>query len=233
MCIITKRTREDIKAVLERDPAARSFWEVYFTYSGVKALRMYRLAHWWYTHKCPFVARVISQIAKFKTGIEIHPAATIGRRVFIDHGAGVVIGETTIIGDDVVIYQGVTLGGTGKDKGKRHPTIEDRVMLSAGSKVLGPFTVGHDSKIGAGSIVLKEVPPHCTVVGVPGRVVKRENERIQDMDQVTIPDPILEELKRLNARIEYLEAKLGKTEHSYTITDKKVIDEEEADNNND
>ncbi len=219
MCIINKRTIEDINAVLERDPAARSFWEVFFTYAGVKALRMHRRAHWWYEHKCPFIARVISQHARNATGIEIHPAAQIGRRVFIDHGDGVVIGETAVVGDDVIIYQGVTLGGTGKDKGKRHPTIEDRVMLSAGSKVLGPFTVGHDSKIGAGSIVLKEVPPHCTVVGVPGRVVKQNDERISDMDQITIPDPILEELGRLNARISELEDKLGVKACKFSITD--------------
>ncbi len=209
MCFVSKRTKEDILNVLDKDPAARSFWEVYFTYSGVIALRKYRLAHWFYRHGHKFIARVISQRAKKRTGIEIHPAATIGRRLFIDHGTGVVIGETAEIGDDVVIYQGVTLGGSGKDKGKRHPTIQDRVMISSGAKVLGPFTVGHDSKIGANSVVLKEVPPHSTVVGVPGRVVKQGNVRIADMDQIKLPDPILEEFRRLNRRIEELEKKLG------------------------
>ena len=209
MCFISKRTKEDIMNVLDKDPAARSFWEVYFTYSGVKAIRMYRRAHWFYEHGHKFIARVISQRARKKTGIEIHPAAKIGRRLFIDHGMGVVIGETAEVGDDVVIYQGVTLGGSGKDKGKRHPTIQDRVMISAGAKVLGPFTVGHDSKIGANSVVLKEVPPHSTVVGVPGRVVKQGDVRIADMDQIKLPDPILEEFRRLNRRIEELEQKAG------------------------
>ncbi len=209
MCFVSKRTREDIENVMDKDPAARSFWEVYFTYSGVIALRMYRRAHWFYQHGHKFIARVISQRAKKRTGIEIHPAATIGRRLFIDHGAGVVIGETAEIGDDVVIYQGVTLGGTGKDKGKRHPTIQDRVMISSGAKVLGPFTVGHDSKIGSNSVVLKEVPPQSTVVGVPGRVVKQGDTRIADMDQIKLPDPILEEFRHLYKRIEELEKKAG------------------------
>ena len=215
MCFVSKRTKEDILNVLDKDPAARSFWEVYFTYSGVKALRMYRRAHWFYEHGHKFIARVISQHAKKLTGIEIHPAAKIGRRLFIDHGAGVVIGETAEIGDDVVIYQGVTLGGSGKDKGKRHPTIQDRVMISAGAKVLGPFTVGHDSKIGANSVVLKEVPPQSTVVGVPGRVVKQGDVRVADMDQIKLPDPILAEFRRLNRRIEYLENKIGVTAREF------------------
>ena len=203
------RITEDINTVLNKDPAARSKLEVFFTYPGVKALFWYRRAHWLFLHKCYFLARVISQRAARRTGIEIHPAATIGRRLFIDHGSGVVIGETSVIGDDVVMYQGVTLGGTGKDKGKRHPTIEDRVMISAGAKILGPFTVGHDSKIGAGAVVLKEVPPNCTVVGIPGRIVKMDNVRIAEMDQIHIPDPVLEELRRLNKRIEELELKVG------------------------
>ena len=221
MCFVSKRTREDILNVLVKDPAARSSWEVYFTYSGVIALRMYRRAHWWYLHGFKFIARVISQRAKKKTGIEIHPAAKIGRRLFIDHGVGVVIGETTEIGDDVVLYQGVTLGGSGKDKGKRHPTIQDRVMVSSGAKVLGPFTVGHDSKIGSNSVVLKEVPPHSTVVGVPGRVVKQGDVRIADMDQIKLPDPILAEFRRLNRRIEELENKLGITA---PVDDEEVSD---------
>ncbi len=179
---------------------------------------MHRRAHWLYKHNHKFLARVVSQHAKRVTGIEIHPAAKIGHRLFIDHGVGVVIGETTEIGDDVVIYQGVTLGGSGKDKGKRHPTIEDRVMISAGAKVLGPFVVGHDSKIGAGSVVLKAVPPHCTVVGVPGRVVKQGDVRIADMDQIKLPDPILEEFSRLNKRLCELEKKLGVHTCQYSLS---------------
>ena len=236
MCFVSKETREDIMNVLEKDPAARSFWEVYFTYSGIIALRMYRRAHWWYEHGFKFIARVISQRAKKKTGIEIHPAAKIGRRLFIDHGSGVVIGETAEIGDDVVIYQGVTLGGTGKDKGKRHPTIQDRVMISAGAKVLGPFTVGHDSKIGANSVVLKEVPPNSTVVGVPGRVVKQNDVRVADMDQIKLPDPILEEVRRLNRRIEELENRLGvqnqATENEESLIGVELTDAEKGEGKN-
>lgn len=231
MCFVSKRTKEDILNVLDKDPAARSFWEVYFTYSGVKALRMYRRAHWFYVRGHKFIARVISQHAKKLTGIEIHPAAKIGRRLFIDHGAGVVIGETAEIGDDVVIYQGVTLGGSGKDKGKRHPTIQDRVMISSGAKVLGPFTVGHDSKIGANSVVLKEVPPQSTVVGVPGRVVKQGDVRIADMDQIKLPDPILAEFKRLNRRIEELENKLGVKACAFEADDAIGLDIERAETN--
>ncbi len=195
---------EIIQTILSKDPAARSYLEVYFTYSGVKALRAHQKAHKLYLKGHYFWARVISERARRKTGIDIHPGATIGRRVFIDHGVGVVIGETAVVGDDVVIYQGVTLGGTGKEKGKRHPTIEDRVMLSAGAKVLGPFTVGHDSKIGAGSVVLKEVPPYSTVVGIPGQIVKMKDQKVVQMDQIHIPDPIKEELNRLENKIDQL-----------------------------
>ena len=212
-----RRFIEDVRTVQAKDPAARGFWEVFFTYNGVRALRMHRRAHWFYLHKCGFLARLISAHARRLTGIDIHPGATIGRRCFIDHGTGVVIGETAVVGDDVVIYQGVTLGGTGKDTGKRHPTIEDRVMLSAGAKVLGSFRVGHDSRIGAGSVVLKPVPPHSTVVGVPGRIVKTNDVRIADLDQVHVPDPILEEFSRLNERIIQLEKELGIHACRYSI----------------
>ena len=167
-----KNTREDIRAVKERDPAARNSLEIFFLYPGVKALRMYRRANFFYRHNFKFLARLISQSCVRKTGIEIHPAATIGKRLVIDHGVGVVIGETAEIGDDCLIYQGVTLGGTGKEQGKRHPTIMENVTLSAGAKVLGGFTVGKGAKIGAGAVVLKEVPPYATVVGVPGRIVR-------------------------------------------------------------
>ena len=203
---------------MERDPAARSFWEVYFTYNGVKALRMHRRANRLYRHGHYFLARCVASKCVRKTGIDIHPAAQIGRRCFIDHGVGVVIGETAVVGDDVLIYQGATLGGTGKDTGKRHPTVEDRVMISAGAKVLGPITISHDSKIGAGSVVLKDVPPFSTVVGVPGRVVKTNNVRVSDLDQVHIPDPIMEEMRRLNDRIYELEQRAGIDVQHYTIT---------------
>ena len=163
-----------VAAAMEKDPAATSKIMVLFTYPGVKALMWHRPANWCYRHKMKFLARVISQHVRFWTGIEIHPGATIGKGVFIDHGAGVVIGETAEVGNNVTLYQGVTLGGTGKDAGKRHPTIEDNVVIAAGAKVLGPFTVGKGSKIGAGSVVLKPVPENCTVVGVPGRIVKQD-----------------------------------------------------------
>lgn len=210
--------KEDVITAMERDPAARSFWEVYFTYNGVKALRMHRRANRLYRKGHYFRARCVASRCVRLTGIDIHPAARIGRRCFIDHGVGVVIGETAVLGDDVLIYQGVTLGGTGKDTGKRHPTVQDRVMISAGAKVLGPITVGHDSKIGAGSVVLKDVPPFSTVVGVPGRVVKTNNVRVTDLDHVHQPDPILEELRRLNDRLYALEKQADDHACRYTIT---------------
>ncbi|MCR5596050.1 MAG: serine O-acetyltransferase [Lachnospiraceae bacterium] len=187
--------REEISVIRERDPAIHSDMEV-FLYPSYRAIRYYRRAHKLYLKGHYFLARYISQKARKKTGIEIHPGAQIGRRLFIDHGAGVIIGETTIIGDDVTLYQGVTLGGTGKEQGKRHPTIGNNVMISTGAKVLGSFKIGDNSKIGAGSVVLEEVPPGSTVVGVPGRVVKRINpDRPQDsMDQITLPDPVREDI---------------------------------------
>lgn len=207
------RIKEDIAAVRERDPAAKSALEIFFLYPGVKAIRMYRRAHFFYTHNMPFVARWISQRAAKKTGIEIHPGAKIGRRLVIDHGHGVVIGETTEIGDDVLIYQGVTLGGTGKDTGKRHPTIGNNVMISSGAKVLGPFKVGDNSRIAAGAVVLEEVPPDSTVVGVPARVVKRDGVKVKPLDQIHIPDPVAQEICRLERRIFELEKQLkGKNE---------------------
>lgn len=199
---------KDLESVMKHDPAARNRFEVILTYSGFHALVMYRFAHFMYVHNYKLVARIVSQIAKFFTGIEIHPGAKIGSGVFIDHGEGVVIGETAEIGNNVVIYQGVTLGGTGKDKGKRHPTIEDNVMISAGAKVLGPFTVGKNAKIGAGSIVLDEVPANATVVGVPGRVVKLNGVRVDDLDQC-LPDPVADEIKRLSDKIDELYEIIG------------------------
>jgi serine O-acetyltransferase len=170
---------------------------------------MYRVAHWFYLHGFKFIARWISQRAVRKTGIEIHPGATIGRRLVIDHGMGVVIGETAEIGDDVLIYQGVTLGGTGKDVGKRHPTIGNNVMISSGAKVLGPFKVGDNSRIASGAVVLEEVPPDCTAAGIPARIVRRKGTKVKPLDQVHIPDPVAEEICRLELRIKQLEKRLG------------------------
>lgn len=202
------KIKKDLEAAKKHDPAARNSLEIILAYSGFHALIMYRFAHFLYVHNYRLIARIISTLARWLTGIEIHPAAQIGCGVFIDHGAGVVIGETAVVGNNVTIYQGVTLGGTGKDKGKRHPTIEDGVMISAGAKVLGPFTVGKNAKIGAGSVVLKEVPANATVVGVPAKIVRLNGERIDDLDQ-NLPDPIAEELSKLSRRIEDLESKLS------------------------
>lgn len=197
--------KEELNVIRERDPAIRTPMEV-LLYPGFKAILYYRAAHRLYRREHYFLARWLSQKAARKTGIEIHPGAVIGKGLFIDHGSGVIIGETAVIGDNVTIYQGVTLGGTGKEKGKRHPTLEDNVMVSAGAKVIGSFTVGRNSKIGAGSVVLKEVPPNCTVVGVPGRIVRRDNAKLPraDMDQIHLPDPVLsdiQELQRENIRL--------------------------------
>lgn len=206
-----EKVKKDLNAVFRHDPAARSKLEVVLTYSGFHALVLYRFAHFLYLHRWRLAARMVSQFAKFLTGVEIHPAARIGTGVVIDHGEGVVIGETAEVGNNVLIYQGVTLGGTGKDKGKRHPTVCDNVMISAGAKVLGPFTVGKGAKIGAGSIVLKEVPPNATVVGVPGRVVRINGERVDDLDQ-TLPDPVTEECEALCDKIAALTARVEKLE---------------------
>ncbi len=207
---IIKYIKSEIKNIREKDPAIKSDIEV-FLYPSFKAIINYRISHYFYERKHYFIARYISERSKRKTGIEIHPGATIGKNLFIDHGMGVVIGETTIIKDNVTIYQGATLGGTGKEKGKRHPTIESNVMISAGAKVLGSFTVGENSKIGAGSVVLKEVPPNSTVVGIPGKVVKNNNVKVQceDLDQ-SLPDVISEEITELRNKVKSLELKLGK-----------------------
>lgn len=201
--------KEDIACVKERDPAATSALEILLLYPGLKAIRAHRKAHWFYKHKMHFLARYVSQRSARKTNIEIHPGATIGRRFFIDHGTGVVIGETAVIGDDVTIYQGVTLGGTGKDVGKRHPTVGSGVMIGAGAKVLGPFRVGNNSKIAAGSLVLHEIPDNCTAVGAPARIVKRDGVRVDILDQIHMPDPVAQEFERLNKRIGQLEDELA------------------------
>ena len=196
---IISYVNEEIQVIRERDPAIKSNMEV-FLYSSFKAILHYRIAHKLYLKKHYFLARWVSQRAARKTGIEIHPGATIGKGLFIDHGSGVIIGETAELGDNITLYQGVTLGGTGKEKGKRHPTLEDNVMVSAGAKILGSFTIGENSKIGAGSVVLEEVPPNCTVVGVPGRIVRMGDKKIPrtDMDQVHLPDPVLNDLRELH-----------------------------------
>ena len=193
-----KNIKNEIKVIRERDPAIHSDMEV-FLYPSFKVMMHYRIAHKLYTQGHYFLARWVSQRGVRKTGIEIHPGAQIGENSFIDHGNGVIIGETAIVGNNVTLYQGVTLGGTGKEHGKRHPTIGDNVMISAGAKVLGSFTIGENSKIGAGSVVLEAVPPNCTVVGVPGRIVKRNNQKLvrEDMNQVDLPDPVNEDIKAL------------------------------------
>lgn len=213
--------KTDIEAVFERDPAARSVFEVVMTYSGLHAIWFHRIAHALYKRKYFFLARFISQISRFITGIEIHPGAQIGKGLFIDHGMGVVIGETCEIGDNVTIFQGVTLGGTGKEKGKRHPTVEDNVLIATGAKVLGSFTIGHNSKVGAGSVVLSEVPPNSTVVGIPGRIVVQDGQRIDtDLDHTNLPDPVLDMFRKMQHEIDQLrkeleEGKKGKKENEY------------------
>lgn len=204
------KLKAELDAVMERDPAARSRAEVYFLYAGFKAVRAYRRANWFYRHDMKFIARMISQRARRRTGVEIHPGAKIGKNLFIDHGMGVVIGETTEIGDNCTLYQGVTLGGTGKDTGKRHPTIGNNVMIGAGAKVLGPFKVGNNTNIAAGAVVLEEIPPNSTAVGVPARVVRRNGMRVDNLDQVHVPDPVKQELDHMNRIIEALERDLSK-----------------------
>jgi serine O-acetyltransferase len=204
------RVREDIRSVKERDPAATSAASVIFNYPGVHAIWAHRTNNWLWRHGRRGFARWLSEIARFFTGIEIHPGATIGHRFFIDHGMGVVIGETTVIGDDVTIFQGVTLGGTGKETGKRHPTLEDCVVVGVGAAVLGNITIGEGSKVGGGAVVINNVPPNCTVVGVPGRVVTRAGERVEliDLHHEDLPDPVVEMFRGLQRRIDRMEQQL-------------------------
>ncbi len=194
-----KRIKEDIKVVFERDPAARNIIEVLLCYPGLHAIWFHRIAHWLWTHNCRLLARIISHISRWLTGIEIHPGAKIGRRFFIDHGMGVVIGETTEIGNDVTIYHQVTLGGTSTKKGKRHPTIGNNVVIGAGAKILGPVKIGNNCKIGANSVVIKDVPPNSTVVGIPGKVVRRDGIKPTrvDLEHGKLPDPVMESLKQM------------------------------------
>lgn len=214
-----RRIKRDIQVVFERDPAARSILEVILCYPGFHAILLHRIAHWFYKRGLVLLPRLISQFNRALTGIEIHPGAKIGEGLFIDHGMGVVIGETAEIGDNVTIYQGVTLGGTGKEKGKRHPTVGNNVVISAGAKVLGSLVIGNNVKIGAGSVVLKDVPDNCTVVGVPGKIVKRDGRRIReageegiDLRHNQLPDPIGEMLLSLQRRVLQLEGRIAELE---------------------
>lgn len=205
--------KEDIDTVFDQDPAARSYFEVILTYSGLHAIWAHRIAHALYKRKFYFLARLISQASRFFTGIEIHPGATIGRRFFIDHGMGVVIGETCEIGNNVTVFQGVTLGGTGKEKGKRHPTIKDDALIATGAKVLGSITVGEGSKVGAGSVVLHDVPDFSTVVGIPGRVVIQNGKKVRrDLNHQDLPDPVADRFKSLEQQILELKAELENLE---------------------
>lgn len=216
-----KRIKEDMDIVFEQDPAARTYWEVLLTYSGLHAVWNHRIAHLCYRFKLRFIARCISQMSRFITGIEIHPGAKIGRRFFIDHGMGVVIGETCEIGENVTIYQGVTLGGTGHDKGKRHPTIEDNVLIATGAKVLGAITIGANSKVGGGSVVLNDVPTDATVVGIPGRVVKQNGKKVsQKLDHHILPDPILDRICKLEAEVTSLKKELNEQKEGADYVDK-------------
>ena len=201
------KLKAELDSIIERDPAAKNRLEVFFLYPSFKAVRAYRKAHKHYLKGHFLRARAISQRALRRTGIEIHPGAVIGKNFFIDHGSGVVIGETTEIGDNCTVYQGVTLGGTGKETGKRHPTLGNNVMVGAGARVLGPFKVGDNSKIAANAVVLSEVPPNCTAVGVPARIVRRDGVRVNDLDQIHIPDPVAQELCALRHELELLENK--------------------------
>jgi serine O-acetyltransferase len=214
---ILKQIKSDIRTVKRKDPAARNTFEILLTYSGLHAVLFYRVSHILYVNKFYTAARLISQIARFITGVEIHPGAKIGKGLFIDHGSGVVIGETAEIGNNCLIYQGVTLGGTGKERGKRHPTLGNNVMVGAGARVLGPFRVGDNVKIAANAVVLESIPDNCTAVGVPAKIVKRNGVRINnnsDLDQVHIPDPVSQELCRHNIAIERLQKRLDQVEEN-------------------
>jgi len=222
--------REDVRTVLEHYPAARSRMEIYLCYPGLHAVWFHRVNHWLWNHGCFLIARWWSEVARFLTGIEIHPGATIGRRLFIDHGLGVVIGETAIVGNDVTMYQGVTLGGTGKEQGKRHPTIEDKVVIGGGAKILGNITVGENCRIGAGSVVLRNVPPDSTVVGVPGHIIFREGKRVVITDPKQINDPLSEalaavatEVSKLQERVRQLEGATGQESLSASL--QRIMDD--------
>src|SRR5690625_5260323 len=215
--------KEDINMILELDPAAKSKFEVFFTYSGLHAVWMHLIAHKLYKKKFATLSRIISQVSRFITGIEIHPGAQIGRRLFIDHGMGVVIGETCRIGNNVTIYQGVTLGGTGKEKGKRHPTVKDNALVATGAKVLGSITIGENSKVGGGSVVLRDVPDNSTVVGIPGRVVIQNGEKVRkDLDHHKMPDPVADRCDQLQAELDALKAEIAKLKEENQHVDSSI-----------
>ena len=224
------RIQEDIGVVFERDPAARSTWEVLLCYPGLHAIWLHRISHWFYKRGFILLPRMISNIARFLTGIEIHPGATIGKGLFIDHGSGIVIGETAEIGHNVTLYQGVTLGGTGKEKGKRHPTVGDNVVVATGAKVLGSFKLGDNSKIGAGSVVLHEVPPNSTVVGIPGQVVWHNGKKMNgrdvgeiDLEHDDLPDPVAEMMNCMQRNIIRLEHRISQLEEELIKNDTKSL----------
>jgi len=221
---ILSRIREDIQAAFDHDPAARSTLEVVLTYPGLHAVWGHRVAHWMWHHRLRLPARILSDIGRFMTGIEIHPGAVVGRRVFIDHGMGVVVGETAEIGNDVLIYQGVTLGGTSLKKEKRHPTIEDHVLISAGASVIGPVRIGRGSKIGAGAVVVSNAPPYSTVVGIPGKVVEGERARqdVRELDQTRLPDPVARAIGQLTDKLNVMIARVAEVEERQDCLDDKL-----------
>ncbi|MFU0832249.1 MAG: Serine acetyltransferase [Oscillospiraceae bacterium] len=215
------KLKAELDSIMDRDPAARSRLEVFFLYSGYRAVLYYRIAHWFYQHNHKFIARYISQRARHKTGIEIHPGAKIGKGLFIDHGMGVVIGETAEIGDYCTLYQGVTLGGTGKDKGKRHPTLGNHVLVGAGAKILGPFRVGDNARIAAGAVVLEEVPANATAVGVPARIVRQNGVRPANLDQIHISDPVAQQLCYMGVQLRYIHEQLERMEKAVLHKDER------------
>jgi len=226
---LLEHIKRDIRLIKKRDPASKNTLEILLTYPSLSAIRSYRLSHWFYQKKMFTIARIISQHSRRKTGIEIHPGAKIGKGLFIDHGMGVVIGETAEIGDNCLLYQGVTLGGTGKDKGKRHPTLGNNVLVGSGAKVLGPFRVGNNVKIAANAVVLNEIPDNCTAVGVPARVVKMNGKRVcpnvtSEIDQIHIPDPVSQELCRINFEMDNLKKELEKLKNKSNINEHHLSD---------
>ncbi|MGO9059494.1 MAG: serine O-acetyltransferase EpsC [Candidatus Binataceae bacterium] len=221
-----ERLREDIQTALDCEPAARSRLEIVLAYPGLHAIWTYRVAHWMWNHRLKLPARLLSEFGRWLTGVEIHPRATIGRRLFIDHGMGVVVGETCEIGDDVLIYQGVTLGGTSLKKEKRHPTIEDHVMVSTGASVIGPVTIGHGSRIGAGAVVVSSAPPYSTIVGIPGKVVEKDRSRdVVDLDHARLPDPVAKAIGGLAEQLNRLSVRLNEMEERQDCLEDKISED--------